>query len=316
MTKCIPAVPSLNDPPFWDWQGWFLIGDLFLLFLVLFNNWLSIDFAMIAATLMLMATQIVTTQEGLAGFSNPGILAVACLFVVAEALASTGAIDFYLSKILARPKSIGAALLRMFIPTTFLAAFISSTAVVALMTPILLRWCRQTKISPSQIFMPLCFAVHLGGTCTLIGTTTNLVIAGLAQSYYCTNMGIFHLVPVGVPSAICGLGIMLLLSPQILPDQTEYDRRTKFSHQQKPGVSLIRRCFAYFTSPKTTDVTRSVHDGLSSSSSDLRQPLNHVDEGFEIAGEAHDADFVFHALFAFFLFLADLVDVMQPSSLN
>lgn len=240
--KCVPQnFTKVSVPALWDWQGWIVIVDLFVLFVTLFMGYVPIEFAMVAASTILVAFQIITLTDATAGFSNTGVLAVVCLFVIAECLTSTGAVDYLFSKWLGRPKTLGRALVRMMIPSAFVAAWISSTvgfafclekrereretqtlttislhdqAVVALMIPIIARWGRKLDIPPSQLMLPLCYAVHLGGTCTLVGTTTNLVISGLASTYYCKTMGIFTLSAVGVPVAVAGLGFLLLFTPR------------------------------------------------------------------------------------------------------
>ena len=178
---CVPHNFSESDAQagqMWGWQGWYVLADLFVLFTVLFFEWVPIEFAMVAAVLMMCAAQIITVNDMTQGFANAGILAVACLFIVAEGLASTGAIDYFLGKLLGNPKTLGQALIRMMIPAAFCAAWISSTAVLALLIPVITRWSKRINQSPSLLFMPLCYAIHLGGTVTLVGTTTNLVIAG------------------------------------------------------------------------------------------------------------------------------------------
>jgi di/tricarboxylate transporter len=185
------------------------------------------------------------------GFANPGILAVACLFIVAEGLASTGAIDYFVGKLLGNPKTLGQALIRMMIPASFVAMWISSTAVVALLIPVLQRWAKKVNQPPSLLMMPMCYAVHLGGTVTLVGTTTNLVIAGLASTYYCRTMGIFELSTVGLPVCIAGLGCLLLISRKVLPSAQEYERRisnTISPNKHKRGCcmrfqAIFCRCF-------------------------------------------------------------------------
>src|SRR4051812_44633043 len=107
-----------------------------------------------------------------------------------------------MGKLLGNPKTLGQALVKMMIPAAFVAAWISSTAVLAVLIPVIQRWSKRIKQPPSLLFLPLCYAIHLGGTVTLIGTTTNLVISGLASTYYCRTMGIFELTTVGLPVCI------------------------------------------------------------------------------------------------------------------
>ena len=165
LAACVPynfTAASLAEGQLWGWQGWYTIIDIFFLFVVLFFNLVPVEFAMVAAVLMLSAAQIITVADMAAGFSNTGVLAVACLFVVAEGLTSTGAIDYFFGKLLGTPRTLGQALTRMMIPASFVAAWISSTAVVAIMIPVVQRWSRRINMPISQLLLPMCYAVHLG----------------------------------------------------------------------------------------------------------------------------------------------------------
>jgi Na+/H+ antiporter NhaD/arsenite permease-like protein len=102
-------------------------------------------------------------------------LTVLTLFVVAEGISKTGALDWYMQKLLGRPKTTASAQLRLMIPVAIVSAFLNNTPVVAVMIPIVQRWGKNIGISTQQLLIPLSFASILGGTCTLIGTSTNLV---------------------------------------------------------------------------------------------------------------------------------------------
>jgi len=230
---CKPQNITLPPKGLWGWQGWFVIVDIAVLFVVLFNHWVPIEFAMVAATFMFVVTFIIAVSDWTVGFSNTSVLAIATLLAIGDALASTGALDYYVTKFIGRPKTLGGALLRMMVPGTFIAAWISSTAVVAIFIPIVTRWSSRIKQPVSQLLMPLSYAVHLGGTCTVIGTTTNLVIVGYASLYWCENYSIFLITPVGLPVALCGMGLLILLPSKVLPDQKEYDRRTKYAFNRQ-----------------------------------------------------------------------------------
>ena len=107
----------------------------------------------------------------------------------------------------------------MMLPIAFVSAFLNNTPVVAIMIPIILTWCRKTGIAPGHLFMPLSFASILGGTVTLIGTSTNLVVAGLQRERFPDEpaFGIFDLSPFGVPVALAGLIYVVLFGPKLLP---------------------------------------------------------------------------------------------------
>ena len=103
------------------------------------------------------------------------------LFAVAEGITQTGALEAFFRKVLGRPKSSPGAQVRMMLPVGFWSAFLNNTPVVALMIPIVSSWSRAIKISPGQLMIPLSYVSELGGVCTLIGTSTNLVVKGMHQ---------------------------------------------------------------------------------------------------------------------------------------
>ena len=141
------------------------------------------------------------------------------LFVVAAGIELTGGLDWYMAKLLGRPKSVAAAQLRLMLPIAFVSAFLNNTPVVVVMIPIVQKWARDCKMAVGQLLMPLSFASILGGSCTLIGTSTNLVVYGLLETAYPGkyNIGLFSLGQYGVPIAILSFAYILIFSPCTLP---------------------------------------------------------------------------------------------------
>lgn len=129
----------------------------------------------------------------------------------------TGAVDWYIGKLLGVPKSSASAQLRLMASCCFASAFLNNTPIVALMIPIVLRWSRTIRVSNQQLLIPLSFGTIFGGTCTLIGTSTNLVISGLLEDDYSIPMNIFDVTPYGVPVAIMGIAYMIIFGPILLP---------------------------------------------------------------------------------------------------
>ena len=153
MAVCVPK-NATAPPAAFGWQGWFVIVDIIILFIVLFNMWMPIETALVTSILFLISAQIIPLTDGIAGWSNATVLAITCLLGIADALASTGSIDYYVTKFIGRPKTLGGALIRMMVPGMFIACWISSTAVVAIMLPIVLRWARKINQSPTKLLMP------------------------------------------------------------------------------------------------------------------------------------------------------------------
>jgi len=164
-----------------QWQIIYMSIVLFLAFGSLISDKIGADMVMISALTLSMAANIISIEEGLAGFANEGLLTVIALFVVAAGINHTGALDWYMGRLLGRPKSIATAQIRLMIPIAIVSAFLNNTPVVVVMIPIVQRWGENIGVNPKQLLIPLSFASILGGTCTLIGTSTNLVVFGLLE---------------------------------------------------------------------------------------------------------------------------------------
>ena len=183
------------------WEGWFTVVVVVGAFVCLLWDVVQPDHVMVGALTILMAAGVVSVEEGLAGFSNEGLLTVATLFVVAAGISATGGLDWYMSKLLGKPRTIAGAQVRLMVPIALVSGFLNNTPVVAVMIPIVQRWAENIHIPKEQVMIPLSFASILGGTCTLIGTSTNLVVLGMLQQWRGTDgtsaethaMGLFDL---------------------------------------------------------------------------------------------------------------------------
>ncbi|WP_339754403.1 SLC13 family permease [uncultured Marinobacter sp.] len=202
-----------------EWQG---IVTLITLFAVLFSLALtrvSADLILMAALAFLLIMGILGPAEALAGFGNPGVITVATLYVVAAGLKETGAVQWIARRLLGHPKTEKGAQLRMIAPTGILSAFMNNTAVVAMFIPAIQDWAQRLGVPASKLLLPLSYAAILGGTCTLIGTSTNLVVDGMLQSRLGINLGLFELAWVGIPLLLVGGTFLVLFASRILPDR-------------------------------------------------------------------------------------------------
>ena len=201
------------------WEAVYCVAVVVVMFAALLKNVAGPDVLMLGALAMELAAGIVGVEDGLRGFSNKGLLTVACLFVVAAGISNTGALDYYMSKALGTPRSAADAQIRLMVPIAVVSAFLNNTPVVAIMIPIVQKWSRKCKISSAQLFIPLSFSSILGGTCTLIGTSTNLVVDGMRRERYPNEreIGLFELSKYGVPVLLSGLAYMLVAAPFLLP---------------------------------------------------------------------------------------------------
>jgi len=203
------------------WEMVYMGVVLLLMFGALLSDRVGADLVMLSALTVCMAGNIVTVAEGVSGFSNQSVLTVLVLFVVAAGVQLTGGLDWYMGKLLGRPVNAAGAQLRLMLPIAFISAFLNNTPVVVIMIPICQKWGKNIGISPAQLLVPLSFASILGGTCTLIGTSTNLVVAGLLNDAYPDDpnmkMGLFDLGEFGVPIAMIGMSYIIIASPYLLP---------------------------------------------------------------------------------------------------
>ena len=212
---------------FWGWQGWLTVAVIGFSFLLLLKDVYPSDFVLLFSLATLLFAQVIPASEGLKGFASPAVLAVAMLYIVAAGISSTGALDYLMNKVLGSPRTAVIAQVRLMLPVAVISAFMNNTPVVAIMIPIVQQWAQRIHQPPSQLFIPLSFASVLGGTCTLIGTSTNLVIAGKAEEENAAQLGLFDIGIVGVPVLFTGVLYILIFSPWLLPDKEEIDRRAK-----------------------------------------------------------------------------------------
>jgi Na+/H+ antiporter NhaD/arsenite permease-like protein len=151
---------------------------------------------------LLALLEVVTPREAFAGFSNDGMLTVAALFVVAVGLTVTGVMGYVGDRVLGRAKGERQASARLTMLLIRLSAFLNNTPIVAMMLPVAIARCRGHSISPSQLLMPVSFLTILGGTCSLIGASSNLVVHGLMEEADLRPLEMLEFGYAGLPGAI------------------------------------------------------------------------------------------------------------------
>ncbi len=213
-----------------NWQGWVTLAVVAALFVLLQRRRaVAADFLFLAALTVLTLAGVLTPQQALAGFANPVLFTIAALFVVAGGLRWTGALDMIGHWVLGRATTVRGALMRLAAPVLGLSAFTNNTPIVAMLVPIVVDWCRRRGISPSRLLLPISYLAILGGTCTLIGTSTNLVVNSMLyqahsqrpQDRQLRPMHLFEIGLVGLPCALAGAGYLLLWGYRRLPNRTE-----------------------------------------------------------------------------------------------
>ena len=199
-------------------EGWIVLGIIMLCLAFLVGTAISVDIILFAGLAVIFIIGIIPAEEALSGFSNEGMLTVAALYIVAAGLKETGAIQFIVQKVMGDARNVRKAQLRIMSPVMIMSAFLNNTPIVASFIPALERWSRISQIPVSKILIPLSYAAILGGTCTLIGTSTNLIINGLMiEETSIRSIGIFEPALIGIPCAIAGFIYLLIFGDRLLP---------------------------------------------------------------------------------------------------
>ncbi|REK18006.1 MAG: SLC13 family permease [Planctomycetota bacterium] len=203
----------------------FTLGVVALVFGLLIFTRLTPDVILIGGVMLLLVFGILDAGEALGGLSNEGPITIGVLFVVGAAVRETGAVDFITGRLFGRPRSAERAIVRMMIPTMAFSAVMNNTPLVAMMIPAVGDWARTNRIAVSKLLIPLSYAAILGGTCSLIGTSTNLVVQGMLLNEIdkgtVTGPGLamFDISWIGVPAAIIGGAFIIATSRWLLPDR-------------------------------------------------------------------------------------------------
>jgi di/tricarboxylate transporter len=200
-----------------SWEAWFCLGVVTVVLISLVRDLVAPAVAMAGGMVAVLVAGIVTPAEALSGFSNPAPLTVAALFILARAVEKTGALTPIVQATLGKNGSVRGSLTRMVVPTTAASAFLNNTPIVAMMLPQVRAWAEARGRSPSLYLMPLSFAALLGGVVTVIGTSTNLVISGLLEAAGEPALGFFEITAVGLPIALVGGVVLVILTPKLLP---------------------------------------------------------------------------------------------------
>jgi len=189
----------------------------FTLFMFIWEK-IAIDITSLIAMVLLMLTGVLTTKEGIAGFSNDATVTILFLFLLSAGLEKTGAVNLVGKAMI---KSIGKnqklAFISVLLVCGLVSAFLNNTAVVIIFMPIVFKIAKFTNQSPSKLLMPLSFAAIMGGTLTLIGTSTNLVVNGIAVEHGYASFGMFEVTPIGAILFIVFFLYMYFIGVRLIP---------------------------------------------------------------------------------------------------
>jgi di/tricarboxylate transporter len=210
-------------------DAWTTVGVVVLVMAMLVKSRISPDILLLGGLTLLLVLPtrdaagvwrmgIIEPAEAFSGLSNPGPITVGVLYIVVAGMRETGSVSWIVRRLLGRPKSLIGAQLRVMSPVVLLSAFLNNTPVVAMMIPAVRDWGKRLNISPSQLMIPLSYAAIFGGVCTLIGTSTNLVVSGLLEAEPGRQgLKMFDIAWVGVPCAAAGMIYLIVIGRRLLP---------------------------------------------------------------------------------------------------
>lgn len=256
-------------------DAWIAVGVTALVFVGLqMRRRLPVDLMFIGALVAVTVTGVITPAQALKNFSNPAVVTIAGLLIVAAGLKATGVLDWLGQMLLGNVKDERTALMRLGVVLVSTSAFVLNTALVAMTVPVVVDWCRRRNISPSRLLIPVSYFTILGGVCSLIGTSTTLIVNGMLRQQHADAqvvmqldeqpdeysvewdrltedreryeefvesakpLGLFEIGKVGVPVAIFGAIVLMYCAPKLLPDRS--DLAEEFDEHRREYVVEMR----------------------------------------------------------------------------
>lgn len=211
-----------------SFQAWTMLAILAIMFALLIWNKLPAWLVFVGTLAVSMTLRLAPEEDLLKGFANTGVATVGVLFVVAAGMYSTGAITLIADRLIGLPKTLSSAHMKILPPVAIGSAFLNNTPLVAMMVPVIRDITQAARLAGSKIYIPLSFASILGGAATLIGTSTNLIIAGLVADAIAGGalqdmdpVSIFDPTLIGLPAAIVGIAFLMTVGTRLLPQPPE-----------------------------------------------------------------------------------------------
>lgn len=218
--------------------AWFALAVILFCITILARNRHSADVVLLGGLTLLLVTGVITPRQALAGLANEGMVTVGVLYVVVAGLQETGAVGWMADTVLGRPRSLRHALIRLALPIMALSPFLNNTPVVAMFIPAVGAWAQRHRLPLSRLMMPLTFLTTAAGLCTLVGSSTNLVLNGLIRSEAkLPGFSLWELAWIGVPVTLAVLLYILLAAPRLLPDRTAAS--TAFENVREYTVEMM-----------------------------------------------------------------------------
>ena len=227
--------------------AWLVIGLLVAAIILFATEKISVDVVTLGLLVALVMAGVLTPKEAFAGFGNDVIILLACIFVIGAAMRDTGVLDALGSvlshRLAGRPVRLTTVVMAF---VGAVSAFMNNTTVTAVLLGPVLSLARSVKLSPSKLLMPLAFASILGGTCTLIGTSTNVAVSGYLKSNGLVELGMFDFTHIGLILVAAGIAYMIFIGLRLLPDRHTDEKGAVISSREYlaeviilPGSPLI-----------------------------------------------------------------------------
>lgn len=204
------------------------------------REWASPDVLAITILCLLVALGLIEMKDMSLVFRNEAPLTIAALFVIGGALEKSGAVD-QIGRLLQRRVNGGvrSSIFAFTVVAAFFSAWMNNTAIVAILMPVVLGFARSKDIPASKLLIPLSYSSILGGCCTLIGTSTNLLVNGTLKDMGLEPMSMFTVAPIGIPLAIAGIAYMVAFGPKLLPSRSSITGSLEIDHRTTPLHHLL-----------------------------------------------------------------------------
>ena len=209
----------------------FVLALIVLAFILFVSEKFSLDVTALFILAILFTGGFLTVEEAISGFSNPAVITIALLFILSQGLQKTRILEYLIvriNKLVSQSKNLGLGVYLLTI--AFASALMNNTAIVAVFMPVTIRLAHQYHMSPSKLLIPLSYAAIMGGTLTLVGTSTNLIVNAVYIENGGSPLGMFEFAKYGWITLLVGLIYVLWIAPKILPSRTVTSSLTQSYH--------------------------------------------------------------------------------------
>jgi di/tricarboxylate transporter len=244
------------------YEAYVALALVVLLFIGFMTERYPVEVTAAAGAAVFLLLGFVPAADAMSVFSNSAPITIAAMFVLTGALVRTGVIEGLASSVLQRSKSRPVLAVAMLLVATIAAsAFMNNTPIVLILIPIVVRLAQSLDMASTRLLIPISYAAILGGTCTLIGTSTNLLVDGVARREGLEAFTIFEITPVGLAAAATGITVMLLFGRFLLPDRREEVARSEGVETEFLSELMVR-AEGTFTEQKISRIAALNRPGL------------------------------------------------------